>query len=301
MPRTDRYRWELARGQITAFGESKTLREWAADERCAITREALRTRLALGWKPADAITTPRHDKPDLTYTHAGRTLSLRGWAEQSGIKYHTLYSRLHRSGMTFVEALEKGSDGPHFNLPVTAFGETRLLSHWAVDPRAGCAYATIRRRLAQGWYPEQAISEEPQQRSTLGAGVPYQAFGLSMGLEDWARHTQIPAGHLRYQISQHDLPLEAALTSLGWTPHAEVRAEHELIRITAADLRPGDHILGTENAGTDRQILTVRRAPDALQSGPAPRRAARAERVSTTSSATTPPRPPSGRTPPARR
>ncbi|MFC8287524.1 MULTISPECIES: hypothetical protein [Streptomyces] len=122
-----------------------------------------------------------------------------------------------------------------------------------------------------------------------------------MGLQDWARHTQIPAGHLRYQISQHDLPLEAALTSLGWTPHAEVRAKHELIRITAADLRPGDHILGTENAGTDRQILTVRRVPDALQSRPAPRRAALAERVSTTSSATTPPRPPSGRTPPARR
>ncbi|MFE5958061.1 MULTISPECIES: hypothetical protein [Streptomyces] len=298
-PRTDRYRWELARGQIAAFGESKTLREWAADERCAITREALRTRLALGWKPADAITTPRHDKPDLTYTHAGRVLSLRGWAEQSGINYSTLYKRLKK--MTFADALEKGAEGPHFTLPVTAFGETKPLTHWAVDPRAGCAYETIRRRLAQGWDAEQAITEEPQQRSRLGAGVPYRAFGLSMGLEDWARHTQVPAGHLRHQISQYDLPLEAALTSLGWTPHAEVRAEHDLIRITAADLRPGDHVIGTENAGTDRQILTVRRAPDVLQPEPAPRRAVQAGRASTTSSATTPPRPPSARTPPARR
>ncbi|MEU8592356.1 hypothetical protein AB0D07_01275 [Streptomyces globisporus] len=113
-----------------------------------------------------------------------------------------------------------------------------------------------------------------------------------MGLEDWARHTHIPAGQLRYQISQYDLPLEAALTSLGWTPHAEVRAEHDLIRITAADLRPGDHVLGTENAGTDRQILTVRRIPDALRPGPAPHRAGQAA---------TPPRPPSARTLPARR
>lgn len=301
MPRTDHYRWELARGQIAAFGESKTLREWAADERCAITREALRTRLALGWKPTDAITTPRHDKPDLTYTRAGRSLSLRGWAEQSGIKHHTLYNRINASGMTFAEALEKGGGGPHFTIPVTAFGETKPLSHWAVDPRAGCAYNTIRRRLAQGWDAEQAISEEPQQRSTLGAGVPFRAFGLSMGLEDWARHTQIPAGHLRYQISQYDLPLEAALTSLGWAPQADVRAEHDLIRITAADLRPGDHVLGSENAGTDRQMLTVRRAPDALQPEPAPRRAVQAGRATTTSSATTPPRPPSARTPPARR
>ncbi|MFD8114359.1 hypothetical protein [Streptomyces microflavus] len=273
--RTDRYRWELARGQITAFGESKTLREWAADERCAVTREALRTRLALGWAPGDAITTPRHDKPDLTYTHAGRVLSLRGWAEQSGINYHTLYKRLKK--MTFADALEKGAEGPHFTLPVTAFGETKPLTHWAVDPRAGCAYETIRRRLAQGWDAEQAITEEPQQRSRLGAGVPYRAFGLSMGLEDWARHTQIPAGHLRHQINQYDLPLEAALTSLGWTPHSERLAEHDLIRITPADLRPGDHVLGTENAGTDRQILTVRRTPDALPPEPAPRRTGQRE------------------------
>ncbi|WP_406149346.1 hypothetical protein [Streptomyces anulatus] len=294
-PRTERYRWELARGQITAFGESKTLREWAVDERCTITREALRTRLALGWKPADAITTARHDKPDLTYTHAGRTLSLRGWAEQSGIKYHTLYNRLNTSGMTFAEALEKGGDGPHFTLHVTALGETKPLSHWSVDPRAGCAYNTMRRRLAEGWDAEEAIAEEPQQGSTLGTGIPYRAFGLSMGLEDWARHTQIPASTLRHQITQHNLPLEAALTSLGWAPCAEVRVEHTLIRITAAELRPGDHVLGTEPSGTDQQtLLTVRRIADALPHSTS-HRATRISRAST-NSATPPPPPTAART-----
>ncbi|MBZ3904408.1 hypothetical protein [Streptomyces griseiscabiei] len=196
----------------------------------------------------------------MTFTHAGRTLSLRGWADQSGIAYHTLYGRIKRSGMTFGEALSKGGDGPHFTLHVTAFGETKPLSHWAVDARAACAYATLRRRLLQGWDPEQAITQEPHERSTLGTGLPHRAFGLSMGLEDWARHTQIPAGDLRHRIHQHQLPLEAVLTSLGWTPHPEEHPEPDLLRITTAQLQPGDHILGVEPHGTSGQFLTIRRS-----------------------------------------
>ncbi|MEV7196877.1 hypothetical protein AB0N81_34510 [Streptomyces sp. NPDC093510] len=206
----------------------------------------------------------------MTFTYAGRTLSLRGWADQSGISYHTLYNRIRRSGMTFDEALEKGGDGPHFTLHVNAFGETKPLSHWAVDPRAACAYTTIRRRLLQGWDPELAITEEPYERSTLGTGVPHRAFGLSMGLEDWGRHTQIPAGDLRRRLDQYGMPLEAVLTSLGWTPHPEGHSEPDLLRITPAQLQPGDHILGVEHGSTDGQFLTVRRS----QASPAPQGAA---------------------------
>ncbi|MFG2115519.1 hypothetical protein ACGFRB_23315 [Streptomyces sp. NPDC048718] len=259
--RTDRYNWELARGPITAFGEAKSLSVWAKDPRCAVTRETLRTRLALGWEPADAITRERHEKPTLQHTYQGRTLTLRGWAEQSGIRYHTLYRRLTKSGMSFEEALLKGPDGPDFALPVRAFGETKPLSHWAVDPRANCSVTTMRRRMAQGWDAEQAISEEPQSRSTLGTGVPHRAFGRSMGLEDWARHTQIPAGTLRHIMDQHDLPLEPALRALGWSPHAEPGMVHDLIAISPAKLRPGDQILSVTTDGDTEPVLTVRRPP----------------------------------------
>jgi hypothetical protein len=265
--RADRYNWELARGPIKAFGESKPLAAWAADERCAVGREALRTRLALGWDPEQAITRQRHEKPDMTFTYNERTLTLRGWADQTGIKYHTLYNRITKSGMAFAQALEKGAEGPDFTIPVTAFGETKSLHHWAVDPRARCAVTTLRRRLALGWSPEQAITEEPQHRSTLGTGTPHHAFGMRMGLEDWGRHTQIPAGTIRYQMERHNLPLEAALTSLGWTPQTDAPIEHHLLRITAAELRAGDHILGTEKTAEGEMVLTVRR-PSTL---PAPR------------------------------
>lgn len=225
--------WELARGQISAFGEAKPLASWAEDPRCAVNREALRTRLALGWLPEDAITRQRHDKPVLEHTYQERTLTLRGWADQSGIKYHTLYNRIAKFGMTFEEALLKGADDPDFTMHITAFGETKPLCHWGVDPRANCSTTTIRRRLTQGWDPEQAIAEEPQNRSTLGTGIPHRAYGLSMGLEDWARHTQIPVGTLRYAMDQHELPLESALQALGWSPQAEPAAVHDLITITA--------------------------------------------------------------------
>ncbi|MFD3944920.1 hypothetical protein [Streptomyces sp. NPDC058579] len=259
--RRDRYMWELSRGQISAFGESKPLASWAEDPRCVVNREALRTRLALGWLPEDAITRQRHDKPVLEHTYQGRTLTLRGWADQSGIKYHTLYNRITKFGMTFEEALLKGADGPDFTMRITAFGETKPLCHWGVDPRANCATTTNRRRLTQGWDPEQAIAEEPQNRSTLGSGTPHRAYGLSMGLEDWARHTQIPAGTLRNAMTQHDQPLESALHALGWSPHAEPYAVHDLISITADQLRPGDRVLGVTADDSPVPVLTVRRAP----------------------------------------
>ncbi|MFJ6783580.1 hypothetical protein [Streptomyces yangpuensis] len=257
--RFDRYDWERARGPITAFGEDKPLADWATDPRCVVKREALRTRLALGWDPEDAITRKRHDKPTLEHTYKGRTLTLRGWAEQSGIKYHTLYNRLTKSRMTFEEALLKGAEGADFVLPITAFGETKPLSHWAVDPRAGCTVTTMRRRLAHGWDPEQAIAEEPHNRSTLGTGVPHRAHGRSMGLEDWARHTQIPVGLLRYTMDRYDLPLRSTLHALGWTPNSAASQVHDLIEIPATQLRPGDSVLSAATRTGQDTLLTVRR------------------------------------------
>ncbi|WP_282695212.1 hypothetical protein [Streptomyces sp. CC208A] len=266
--RPDRYNWELARGPITAFGEAKALSAWANDPRCAVSREALRTRLALGWLPEDAITRERHDRPVLEYTYQGRTLTLRGWAEQAGIKYHTLYRRLTAAGMTFEEALLKGSDGPDFTLPVIAFGETKPLSRWAVDPRAGCTVTTMRRRIAEGWEPEQAITEQPHNRTTLGSGVPHRAFGLSMGLEDWARHTQIPVGTLRQVMDHHGLPLESTLHALGWSPHVEPGTVHDLIAVPPEHLRPGDRILGVSAADGPVPVFTVRRPSPPSRSQP---------------------------------
>ncbi|MGW4289676.1 hypothetical protein ACWEIK_22400 [Streptomyces sp. NPDC004673] len=291
--RKDRYRWELARGPITAFGETKMLSAWAKDDRCTVSREALRTRLALGWNTETAISRPRHERDALEYTHAGRTMTLRGWADQSGIKYHTLWRRINNSGMSFDEALTKGAEGANFTQLVTAFGETKPVSNWAVDARANCAATTLLRRLAEGWEPEQAITEEPLHRSTLGSGLPYHAFGHSMGIEDWGRHTQIPAGMLVYRMERHQVTLEAALRSFGWAPSdTVVSTDAALMEITSAHLHPGDRVLAVS---TDAEpVFTVRR-PAIPPAETRPRTAAAPPLSTTVPAAPAPSPPPSAR------
>jgi len=43
---------------ITAFGETKTLTDWLADERCLAPRYVISYRIAQGWSPEKALTTP---------------------------------------------------------------------------------------------------------------------------------------------------------------------------------------------------------------------------------------------------
>lgn len=44
------------------------------------------------------------------------------------------------------------------NRHITAFGETKVIKDWESDPRCKVSRATIRRRLGDGWTPEDAIS-----------------------------------------------------------------------------------------------------------------------------------------------
>lgn len=46
---------------ITAFGETKCITDWAADSRCTVTRSGMLTRFYYGWSPEKAISFPRHN------------------------------------------------------------------------------------------------------------------------------------------------------------------------------------------------------------------------------------------------
>ena len=47
---------------ITAFGETKTLIEWAADPRCVVGKGTLVFRASRGWNGTDAITKPSRNR-----------------------------------------------------------------------------------------------------------------------------------------------------------------------------------------------------------------------------------------------
>lgn len=51
---------------LLAFGQSKSTDDWAADVRCPVTAEVIRSRFFAGWDIEDAITT-ESDLDDLGY------------------------------------------------------------------------------------------------------------------------------------------------------------------------------------------------------------------------------------------
>jgi hypothetical protein len=46
---------------LTAFGETKTVKDWSEDSRCTVSYEALRNRIKSGMNPEPAITLPRRN------------------------------------------------------------------------------------------------------------------------------------------------------------------------------------------------------------------------------------------------
>jgi len=253
----DRYDWERARLPISAFGETKTLNEWFRDERCTITRESLRIRLAMGWDAERAISAAKSDQSLPPITHAGRTLTLRGWADLTGIRYRTLYRRLYQEGMDFASAVDAGPQRTAPVVPVTAFGETKALTRWAIDERAAVSASTIRTRIANGWDPERAIREPPSTPTpTRGTGPSYTAFGRSMPVMAWAEISGQPDELIRKRMDSHRT-METALQSLGWIPPWEADAP-QVLQVAPESLRPGDLVVSAANP----RLITVRRLPD---------------------------------------
>ncbi|MFF2657374.1 hypothetical protein ACFVUH_08410 [Kitasatospora sp. NPDC058032] len=186
-------------------------------------------------------------------------MTLRGWAEQIGTTYHTLYNRVVTKDLSIGDALALGPGSAKGEAPLTAFGETKAIHQWAVDPRANATATTITRRVEAGWSARQAITEEPVHRGGLGRGAPWAAFGRRMGLPDWARLSQIPERALSAQMDNHSMTLEDALQSMGWLPDWHGRAA-DLLQIGARDLRPGDLVVevpAPDHGG--EQLFSVRR------------------------------------------
>jgi predicted DNA-binding transcriptional regulator AlpA len=118
--------------EITHNGETHTLQEWA--EITGIPRKALYKRFKSGWTAQEALTPERRKPPTKMtkhrkqalggfnrnapsapkeprrqagrlYEHAGKSLTLREWSNETGIPLNTLYVRLSRRGWSIEQAL----------------------------------------------------------------------------------------------------------------------------------------------------------------------------------------------------
>lgn len=101
---------------IIAFGESKTLSQWADDKRCNVPYNALQKRLRLGWDPEEAISakplSKRHYRPKKgikKYKAFGESKTLFQWAQDERCKpsYKMLWQRVEIHGWDIKEAITK--------------------------------------------------------------------------------------------------------------------------------------------------------------------------------------------------
>jgi hypothetical protein len=153
---------------LLAFGERKAMSEWLRDPRCRVGRDALNVRLAQGWAPETALTTPPGARRGQSLAAFGETHSLTEWAADPRcvVSAATLTARLS-AGWPVDDAL---TTPPFHRMPtLTAFGETHSLADWAADPRCVVSRTILLGRLRAGWPAQEALTR-PTRRS--GAPTP---------------------------------------------------------------------------------------------------------------------------------
>ena len=128
---------------LTAFGETKTMSEWALDPRGTVCAGAMCGRLRRGFSPEMAISSAKH-----------------GLRKKGNPKVIS-ESELERRRQVAESSYRKYKK----DKKVLAFGERKNLASWARDPRATVCSAAIRARLLKGITPELAISGEGWQRT----------------------------------------------------------------------------------------------------------------------------------------
>lgn len=195
--------------KLEAFGESRSLGDWARDPRCLVPEYTLRHRTRRGLPLQQAMTTPAEGP---SYAAFGETKTVEEWLRdpRAAIVRGTLMNRL-MLGEPFEEALTrppKPSYRPPRTYAVTISGETKSITEWSKDPRCKISESALRKRIREGMPPEQALSA-----SFVNAGhATYRAFGEDKILEQWARDPRclVPRGTLRQRIFNGE-PCETAM------------------------------------------------------------------------------------------
>lgn len=183
---------------LSAFGELKSVSDWAADPRAQVGKATMERRISKGWDVERAISEPRYpadhtkgkrrrDSRARFLTAFGETKTAMDWADDPRcmVSADRLGSRL-RQGWTDEDAItlpvKLGGPGhtgkravPKNSPPITAWGETKALSEWPRDPRARATNDQIGRRIKKGWSPEEAISRPTLPRGYRREDVPAPA------------------------------------------------------------------------------------------------------------------------------
>lgn len=153
---------------ITAWGETKCVKDWAFDPRAKVGYWTLRSRVDSDSKRwgsmEERISSPQvekvesasRQKSNTNLTAWGETKHVAAWMrdERCKVVYTNFKARLEK-GMTVEEALSAPAKTVRL---LTAWGETKGFMEWVRDNRCKAKAATLKYRLQVGWDAEKAIS-----------------------------------------------------------------------------------------------------------------------------------------------
>lgn len=130
---------------ITAFGETKTLKEWSEDTRCKISRKLLWSVYKSGTlSPEECITYDPKDIRTFINTHDGEKALLDIYKDLDfEISMSALRSRI-KNGTSDPFRLKSMK-----NTKLTAFNETKTIKDWILDDRCVVKSSAIRKRLKE--------------------------------------------------------------------------------------------------------------------------------------------------------
>jgi hypothetical protein len=142
----------------TAFNETKTIAQWADDDRCVVSAQVLYDRIRrYGWNPEKAITTPSKENHYIVIDDIKRTLSSYGNDPECAVDYKTFECRIAR-GWNPKKAFILPINSRENPKLVRAFGELKTITELSRHPKCVVGFQTLRFRINIGWEPEKALT-----------------------------------------------------------------------------------------------------------------------------------------------
>jgi len=234
-----------------AFGEEKTIMDWAKDPRCEVSAGTLRIRIKKGMTLEEAISQP---KLPLWEAFGECKTWTEWWSDPRRIveNERTVRSRLD-AGWSFEDAITKkvGQERQLYQ----AFNESKTVTEWADDERCVVGFSTLWSRLQKGWEFSRALTEKSE-------GVTEYTFDSeTKSLSKWSIDDRcvVAWNVLRRRVEDEKWDLKKALTTpvliefeaFGETKCLEhwIKDERCLVswqtvryRVNNLGLQPGDNI-----------------------------------------------------------
>lgn len=145
-------------------------------------------------------------------------IEFKKWALSSGYIFGLQLDRINNNGNYAPEncrwvTQSRNNKNKRDNHIVTAFGETKCLADWVLDPRCAVAYSTLRARIMKNIPPEVAVATKDIRQTSFSVGLKIAAFGKTKSIDAWAKDPicAFTAKHLRRRLSNGASP-EYALT-----------------------------------------------------------------------------------------